>query len=176
MNLANWEWQCLFKRTTGARGSSLMQRRGTALIKKENKIFLIYKEIQMGSGAKSYMRKGFLIYVHHIWGGRYLTLHPIPLNFLIYEENFIFFFISVLTNERCSYDNTITAIQNHLLQADTYTCKTRLYSEKEHCTVHKHKNRLLLEHSIKFPFVYSRCNVYTILYNAFVVTLMACKI
>jgi hypothetical protein len=30
--------------------------------KKENKIFLIYKEIQMGSGAKSYMRKGFLIY------------------------------------------------------------------------------------------------------------------
>jgi hypothetical protein len=28
--------------------------------KKENKIFLIYKEIQMGSGAKSYM-KGFLI-------------------------------------------------------------------------------------------------------------------
>ncbi len=30
--------------------------------KKENKIFLIYKAIQMGSGAKSYMRKGFLIY------------------------------------------------------------------------------------------------------------------
>jgi hypothetical protein len=30
--------------------------------KKENKIFLIYKEIQTGSGAKSYMRKGFLIY------------------------------------------------------------------------------------------------------------------
>jgi len=29
--------------------------------KEENKIFLIYKEIQMGSGAKSYMRKGFLI-------------------------------------------------------------------------------------------------------------------
>ncbi len=26
--------------------------------KKENKIFLIYKEIQMGSGAKSFMRKG----------------------------------------------------------------------------------------------------------------------
>ncbi len=30
--------------------------------KKENKIFLIYREIQMGLGAKSYMRKGFLIY------------------------------------------------------------------------------------------------------------------
>ncbi len=30
--------------------------------KKGNKTFHIYKEIQMGSGAKSYMRKGFLIY------------------------------------------------------------------------------------------------------------------
>ncbi len=30
--------------------------------KKENEIFLIYKEINMGSVAKSYMRKGFLIY------------------------------------------------------------------------------------------------------------------
>jgi hypothetical protein len=29
---------------------------------KKKKKFLIYKEIQMGSGAKSYMRKGFLIY------------------------------------------------------------------------------------------------------------------
>ncbi len=35
--------------------------RGT-LIKKENEIFLTYKEIQMGSVAKSCMRKGFLIY------------------------------------------------------------------------------------------------------------------
>jgi hypothetical protein len=30
--------------------------------KKENKIFLINKKIQMGSGAKSSIRKGFLIY------------------------------------------------------------------------------------------------------------------
>jgi hypothetical protein len=29
--------------------------------KKEEKKFLIYMEIQMGSDAKSYMRKGFLI-------------------------------------------------------------------------------------------------------------------
>ncbi len=41
--------------------------------KKENKIFLIYREIKMGSGAKSNMRKGFLIYeemhkyFHHIY-------------------------------------------------------------------------------------------------------------
>jgi hypothetical protein len=32
------------------------------LIKKKTKFSLIYKEIQMGSGAKSYMRKGFPIY------------------------------------------------------------------------------------------------------------------
>ncbi len=30
--------------------------------KKENKIFPIYKEIQSGAVAKSYMRKGFIIY------------------------------------------------------------------------------------------------------------------
>jgi hypothetical protein len=30
--------------------------------KKETKIFLIYKEIQSGAVAKSYMKKGFLIY------------------------------------------------------------------------------------------------------------------
>jgi hypothetical protein len=30
--------------------------------KKENKIFLIYKEIQSGAVAKSYVRKGFLTY------------------------------------------------------------------------------------------------------------------
>jgi hypothetical protein len=36
----------------------------TTLIKKKKKIFLvrIYKEIQLGEVAKSYMRKGFLIY------------------------------------------------------------------------------------------------------------------
>ena len=31
--------------------------------KKENQIFLVYKEIQSGTAAKSYMMKGFLIYV-----------------------------------------------------------------------------------------------------------------
>jgi hypothetical protein len=30
--------------------------------KKENQIFLIYKEIKNGAVAKSYMRKGFLIF------------------------------------------------------------------------------------------------------------------
>jgi hypothetical protein len=30
--------------------------------KKDNQIFLIYREIQSGAVTKSYMRKGFLIY------------------------------------------------------------------------------------------------------------------
>ncbi len=42
--------------TSGARCS------GKYTDKKENKIFLIYKEIQMVAVAKSYMRMGFLIY------------------------------------------------------------------------------------------------------------------
>ncbi len=40
--------------------------------KKENEISLIYKEIQMGSVAKSYMRKAFLIYEEM---RRYLTIY-----------------------------------------------------------------------------------------------------
>ncbi len=42
---------------------SVMQKvEGGCTDKKENQIFLIYKEIQSGAVAKSYMRKGFLIY------------------------------------------------------------------------------------------------------------------
>ncbi len=69
--------------------------------KKENTIFLIYREIQSGAVAKSYMRKGFLINeemrkylviyeeaVSHIW-----LCNSSTLNFPIYEENLFFFFI-----------------------------------------------------------------------------------
>jgi hypothetical protein len=53
--------------------------------KKENKIFLIYKEIQMGLGAKSYTRKSFLIYeeMRKFFPVNEEALHPFPLNFLI---------------------------------------------------------------------------------------------
>ncbi len=70
--------------------------------KKENQIFLLYNEIQSGAVAKSYMRKGFLMYeemrkyfpiyeeaVSHMW-----QTNCSILNFRTYEENFIFFFIS----------------------------------------------------------------------------------
>ncbi len=64
----------------------------------------MYKEFQMGPGAKSYMRKGISIYeemrkyftiYEEAVSHSYNSLHPIPLNFLIYEENFIVFFVSV---------------------------------------------------------------------------------
>ncbi len=67
--------------------------------KKDNEIFLLFIEIQMGSVAKSCMRKGLLIFdetrkyltiyeeaVSHIW-----LYNRSLLNFLIYEENLIFF-------------------------------------------------------------------------------------
>ncbi len=50
-------WECGFFNTK-ERAFSF-----ATLIKKENQIFLIYKEIQMGAVAKSYMRKGFLLYM-----------------------------------------------------------------------------------------------------------------
>ncbi len=72
--------------------------------KKENIIFLIYKEIQRGSGPKPYMRKGFLIYeemrkystiyeeaVSHIW---LCSLLPIPFEFPYIWGKFLFFFSS----------------------------------------------------------------------------------
>ncbi len=71
--------------------------------KKENIIFLIYKEPQSGEVAKSYMKKGFLI---HEEMRKYFPIYEeavshirlcncFTLNILIYEENLIFFFISV---------------------------------------------------------------------------------
>jgi hypothetical protein len=67
--------------------------------KKENKIFLIYKEIQNGAVTRSFLRKCFRIYEEM---RIYLTIFKEAvrrncsiLNFLVYEEIFIFFFISV---------------------------------------------------------------------------------
>jgi hypothetical protein len=66
---------------------------GSYTDKNENQIFLIYKEIQSGAVAKSYMRKGFLIYEE--------IGNCSVLNFLIYKENFILFFcrLGVFTQE-----------------------------------------------------------------------------
>jgi hypothetical protein len=43
--------------------------------KNEKKIFLIYREIQMGSGAKSYFRMGFLILYIYEEMRKYLVIY-----------------------------------------------------------------------------------------------------
>jgi hypothetical protein len=57
----------------GIHGLAAGETPSFTLIKKKTKFSIIYKEIQMGLGAKSYMRiQGFLIYeemhkyIHHI--------------------------------------------------------------------------------------------------------------
>ncbi len=77
------------------------------------------KEIQKGSDAKSYMRKGFPIYekmrkylviygeaVSHIW----LCSRSL-LNFLTYEENILFFFNSA-TSQKEGFSNMVTNSAN----------------------------------------------------------------
>jgi hypothetical protein len=59
--------QCLFPvsiscNTNSTNNSNFMYFLCLHTDKKEKKIFLIYKEIQKGAVAKSYMRRGFLIY------------------------------------------------------------------------------------------------------------------
>ncbi len=82
-------------------------RQTLTLIKKENQYFLIYKEILSGAVAKSHMWKGLLIYEEM---RKYFPIFEALLviydcncstqNFLIYAENFIFFFISVLNRQK----------------------------------------------------------------------------
>ncbi len=50
--------------------------------KKENQIFLIYKEIQSGAVAKSYMRKGFLIYEEM---RKYFPIYEEAVSHIIYD-------------------------------------------------------------------------------------------
>ncbi len=94
------------KKREGTVQSNLQGKTSSAVStdKKEKKIFLIYKEIQTGAVAKSYMMNAFLIYekcaniqsyLRSPLVIQYMTLQPLPLNFLIYEQNLIFFFVSV---------------------------------------------------------------------------------
>jgi hypothetical protein len=76
---------------------SLYAYEGTLIKRKRN--FLIYKEFQTGSVAMSYMRKGFLIHeemLKHLTKNEEAVSHIWPcnrslMNFLIYEENLIFY-------------------------------------------------------------------------------------
>ncbi len=67
--------------------------KGPCTDEKENKLFLVYGEIQMGSVAKSYMRmEGLFIYEEM---RTYLVISEEAITVVIYGKNFILFFISV---------------------------------------------------------------------------------
>ncbi len=70
--------------------------------KKENQIFLKYKEIQNGAVVTSYMINGLLIYeeifVHFLIIGSPYSF----MNFLIYEENFIFYQCTLQFHTYCT--------------------------------------------------------------------------
>ncbi len=79
----------------------LRLRTARTLIKKKTKLSSSIRKFRWDRveshiwGRASYIMRKCANFPH-IWGGRksYMTLHPVPLNFLIYEENFLFFFIS----------------------------------------------------------------------------------
>ncbi len=98
--------------------------------KKLNKIFLICKAILMGLGTKSYMRKGFLIYeemrkyfiiyeeaVSHTWLCTRSLMH-----FIIYEENFIFFFYQCMEEKIAENKNHSRYIASHTVYLHAYMC------------------------------------------------------
>jgi hypothetical protein len=51
-------------------------------VKNKNNFFPIYKEIQSGAVAKSYMRKGFLIYEEM---GKYFPIYKEAVSYTVYD-------------------------------------------------------------------------------------------
>ncbi len=115
-----WRWRCtrmawwtstLWRPHQAARKQAMVVRifqYKSTLIKKKIKFSSYIRKFRSGTVAKSCIRKGFLIYEEmckcfpiyeeafsHIW-----VCNCSILNFLIYEENFILFFISVHVHNR----------------------------------------------------------------------------
>ncbi len=61
---------------------------------KKEKIFLIFKEIQMGSVAKSYMRKDFLIYFGEM--REYFTIYEEAVSHFATDPFWIFLYVRKL--------------------------------------------------------------------------------
>ncbi len=105
--------------------------------KKENRIFLICKEIQSGAVAKSYMRKGFLIYEEM---RKYFPIYISPL--VIYDfatapfwislnmRKIWFFFISVTCHR--PPDSFLTEPQRGSFEDLPSCCSLTPYSEQGH--------------------------------------------
>ncbi len=84
--------------------------------KKEETNFSWSKEIQSGSGAKSYLRKGFIKYGEM---RKYLVIYDPLWIFLIHGENFLFFFSSAEYPSSAYLSSEKEAVGSaELLQAD----------------------------------------------------------
>jgi hypothetical protein len=79
----------------------------------------------MGSGTKSYMRKGFLIYEEM---RKHLTLYnfiihmrrPLVIYDYVTEDNFLFFFISASADEHTALQNDNLRFFFHSVWPDLY--------------------------------------------------------
>jgi hypothetical protein len=103
----------------------------STLIKKEKKIYLIYKEIQSGAVAKSYMRKGFLINISP-YMRRPLVIYDFAtacsiLNILMYEEILIFFFISLEVQITFNFIDKLKAFYYNIFLRPLYSSVPDLY-------------------------------------------------
>ena len=100
--------------------------------KKENKIFLIYKEIQMGAVGKSFMRKGFLIYEEMRKYYLYLRRPFIIYDFAtasfwisLYMRKILFSFLSVYNR---NFQIKVSDRKMSGLPGRAWTCPGRAYS------------------------------------------------
>ncbi len=77
--------------------------------KKGNQIFLIYKEIQTGSGVKSYMTNGFLIYMtRYLCNSSYIRKPFLMYDFApasLYVSKIFFSFLSVQYYQQCQIND-----------------------------------------------------------------------
>ncbi len=139
--------------------------------KKENLIFLIYEEIQSGAVAKSYIRKGFLIYeemrkyfpmyeeaASHIW-----LCNCSILNFLINEENFFFFFISLWAEKEVAvgFECNCTCATVAICPTLTFdSLWSRGFTHYSVCCSHSGMHRYLSSYTVLVVYKYNvQCNV-----------------
>jgi hypothetical protein len=88
-----------------------------------------------------------------------MTLHPIPLNFLIYEENFIFFFISVPYAS-----NLIFLLFSHRKRFSLVNKYYAIYDGEKHCSLKGHSLTALRKKSL-LPWSFNIIPFHTIFKN-----------
>ncbi len=128
-----WKRHARVRRSSDSSASAWGQQARTD--KKENNIFLICSIRKFSwDRVQSHICEG----LPNIWGNAQIfspymrrslviyALHPIPLNFLIYEENFISFFISAVSSHEYIF-YSIFLLGGPSLKKSTLTCKIKVF-------------------------------------------------